>query len=86
MLLDELSILVLEVIKCSALIATLLLGIQQDLLNPLDLGHVELLVEGVEGGTTLSPVLGLPRGGGLIGLALRLPSDSFFDGGGPLFL
>lgn len=61
MLLNELSILVVEVVQCSTLIA-LLLSVLQNLLDSLDLRQIELLEESVEGCATLSPILGLARG------------------------
>lgn len=92
--LDEvlgLSVILLEKIKLLVIVVKLvsigLLGVRlhhvDDLLH---LGHVELLVEGVEGCTSLSPVLGHSRSRlGLVGLSV-LSVNGFFDNQSPLFL
>lgn len=85
LLLDELAILVVEVIKSRALVA-LLLSVLQDLLDPLDPIEIELLEQGVEGGTTLSPVLSLARRRGLVWLPLALSLQRLLDRQRPLFL
>jgi hypothetical protein len=75
---------VVVVIESGALIA-LLLGIKQDLFDPLDLGQVKLLEECIECGTTLPPILSLSRCRCSIWLSFSFSLNSLLDGDSPLF-
>ena len=84
MILLEKVILLVIVVK---LVAISLLGVGlHDVDDLLDLGHIQLLIESVEGCASLSPVLDHALSGlGLVGLGV-LSVNCFFDDKSPLFL